>query len=200
MGEVNYLKNQYKADNIFGIPIVRKCNIKNKNLKFICFDQIGTKKRNSPDKSIHFFTDDSKFNKVYNKPKKYAMRLAKFDVVLTPDFSLYTDMPVAVQLHNVFKNRWCGSYWQDLGFKRVVPTISWSNEKSYEFCFLGVEQGSIVAVSTLGTRKRKDLFIKGYKTMMEIISPSLIYCYSEPFKEMDGNIICVEYMSKGGLY
>ena len=29
--------------------------------------------------------------------------LAKFEAVLTPDFSLFTDMPLAIQIHSIFK-------------------------------------------------------------------------------------------------
>ena len=192
------LRNEYDSDNIFGIPTVRKCSINNKSLKFIAFDQVDNSKRNSEEKSIHFFIDDDKFNKVYDKAEKHFEKLAKFEVVLTPDFSLYADMPLAIQINSVFKNRWCGAYWQDLGFRCVIPTINWGDERSYEFCFLGVEMGSVVAVSTLGSRREKDLFIKGYKKMMEVIKPIQIFCYDEPFDEMEGEILYVEYIPNRG--
>ncbi len=192
------LRNQFESNNVFGIPTVKKCDVVNKKLKFIGFDQIGTKKRGTVDKSIHFFIDDSKFDKVYNSSKKYYKMLAKFEAVLTPDFSLFTDMPLAIQIHSIFKSRWCGAYWQDKGLKAVIPTITWGDERSYDFSFLGVEEGSIVAISTLGVRRKKELFMKGYKVMVEIIKPKLIYCYGKPFGEMEGDIISIEYLSKAG--
>lgn len=192
------LRNQFESNNVFGIPTVKKCEIKNKKLKFIGYDQVGTKKRGSEDKSIHFFIDDYKFNVVYDSPERYFKRLARFEAILTPDFSLFTDMPLAIQIHNVFKSRWCGAYWQDKGLNTVIPTVTWGDERSYEFCFLGIEEGSIVAISIHGVRKKKELFMKGYKTMMEIIKPQLIYCYGKPFSEMEGEIISIEYLSKAG--
>lgn len=192
------LRNQFESNNSYGIPTVKKCELRNKNLKFIAYDQIGTYKRNSEDKSIHFFIDDYKFNVVYNSPEKCFKKLARFEAVLTPDFSLFTDMPLTLQILSVFKSRWCGAYWQDKGLKAVIPTITWGDERSYEFCFLGIEEGSIVAVSTLGVHKKKELFMKGYNTMMERIRPKLIYCYGKPFSEMDGEIIFIEYLSKAG--
>ena len=48
---------------------------------------------------------------------------------------------------STFKNRWCGALWQSLGMK-VIPTINWGTHASYEFCFDGVEEGSVVAVAT----------------------------------------------------
>ena len=192
------LRNQFKYDNAFGIPIIKKCEIKNKNLKFIGFDQVDNKKRGLVNRTIHFFIDDNKFDKVYNSPKKYYKMLAKFEAVLTPDFSLFTDMPLVIQMYNVFKNRWCGAYRQDLGLKTVIPTISWGDERSYDFSFLVVEKGSTVAISTVGVRKKKEVFMKGYKAMREIIKPQLIYCYGKPFSEMNGEIIFIEYLSKAG--
>ena len=31
------------------------------------------------------------------------------------------------------KNRWGGAYWQSSGLT-VIPTISWGDERSFEFC------------------------------------------------------------------
>lgn len=61
------------------------------------------------------------------------------------------------------------------------------------FCFDGIEQNSIVAVSTLGVRTEKDLFMQGYNEMLRRLNPSKIICYGKPFEEMNGNIIPVDY-------
>ena len=118
--------------------------------------------------------------------------------VLTPDFSMYLEMPYALQIYNTFRNRWCGAYLADKGIK-VIPTVSWSDEKSFGFCFKGIEKGSIVAVSTYmfhehnNHAEQKELFMKGYNKMLETVEPSKIICYSEPFDEMTGDIIYIDY-------
>ncbi len=40
------------------------------------------------------------------------------------DFSMYTEMPVALQLYNCFRNRWTGAYLQQNGItvSAVSPT------------------------------------------------------------------------------
>ena len=49
---------------------------------------------------------------------------------------------------------------------RVIPSVSWGNENTFEFCFEGIEKGSTVAVSTYmvsehGHKKdQKDFFSK----------------------------------------
>lgn len=64
-------------------------------------------------------------------------RLSQYKFLLTPDYSLYADMPRAVQLYNVFRNRWRGAYWQAQGLT-VIPTISWSVPKNDEFLIANV--------------------------------------------------------------
>jgi hypothetical protein len=96
--------------------------------------------------------------------------------MISPDFSLYTDMAQARQIEHIFKNRWCGAYWQSLGIN-VIPTIGLSDERSFDFCFAGVEKGSIVAVSTIGSRRAKSLFMKGYTEMLRRIEPVHVICY-----------------------
>jgi hypothetical protein len=41
---------------------------------------------------LHFFLDDYKFKAVYDYPEKYIARLKSFSGMLSPDFSLYTDI------------------------------------------------------------------------------------------------------------
>ncbi|OAA83565.1 hypothetical protein WY13_03352 [Clostridium ljungdahlii] len=191
------LRNEFPSDNKWGIPKLAKANIEVSDVKLMGFDRIGRTVLGNEDKVIHFFLDDSKFNCVYDKPENSLKKLARFKAVLTPDFSLYMDMPPAIQINNVFKNRWCGAYWQDYGFT-VIPTIGWSNEQSFEYCFLGIERRSTVAVSTVGNRRSKDDFMKGYDAMFERINPSIVLCYGKPFQEMRGDVVYISYLDSTG--
>ena len=74
-------------------------------------------------------------------------KLSRYRAVLSPDFSMYLEMAPVMQLYNVFRNRWCGAYWASKGI-RVVPTVNWGDESTFDFCFEGIEKGSVVAVST----------------------------------------------------
>ena len=138
-------------------------------------------------KTVHFFTYDWFFDKVYENAADLAEKLRQYYALLSPDFSMFTDMPKALQIYSVFKNRWCGAYWQSLGL-RVIPTISWGDESSFEFCFDGVEQGATVAVCTYYRENCEEEFMLGYNRMLEVIKPQSILCYDEPFSSMKGNI------------
>lgn len=105
---------------------------------------------------------------------------------------MYTEMPLSIKVYNTFRSRWCGAYMQDKGIK-VIPTVSWGEPNTFWFCFDGIPKGSVVAVSTIGVRKEKSLFMQGYEEMMRKIKPQAVNCYGEPFEEMKGKIIKVDY-------
>ena len=70
---------------------------------------------------------------------------------------------------------------------------------SFNFCFDGIEKGSIVAVSTIGVKKQKSHFMLGYNEMLSRIEPNKIICYGKPFDEMQGDIIEVDYAKTNNL-
>ena len=143
---------------------------------------------------IHFFIDDYQFVRVWKDPDRYTNMLGKFQAVCTPDFSTYTDFPKAVQIYNHYRKHWLGAYWQEAGI-RVIPTISWSDRDSYEWCFMGEPEGYTVAVSSVGTqgsRETRQLFMDGYREMIARLQPSRIVMYGDIPDECQGNIISVK--------
>jgi len=147
---------------------------------------------------VHFFLYDYKFEDIWTTPEKHVEALKKYRAVLTPDFSMYLEMHPVMQLYNTFRNRWVGAYLANQKIK-VVPTVNWGDESTFEFCFEGIEKGSAVAVSTYmasehnNRKDQKEWFLKGYNEMLKRIEPEVIICYHMPFPEMQGNIIYVDY-------
>lgn len=103
------------------------------------------------EKWIHFFVDDYQFERLWNRPRAYLDLIKRFDGALTPDFSLYMDMPLPMQRWNEYRRRALGNWWQRNGVS-VIPTLSWSDERSYGFCFGGLPRGATYAVSTVGVK------------------------------------------------
>lgn len=142
---------------------------------------------------VHFFVDDYQFIRLWTNPDNYLNMLGRFACVATPDFSTYTDFPKAVQVYNHYRKHWLGAYWQEHGVT-VVPTISWSDESSFEWCFDGEPVGGAVAVSSVGTQMNKrtaELFRHGYSEMIQRLSPSqILFCGAVPDNlESGGEII-----------
>lgn len=124
---------------------------------------------------VSTFVDDYILERYWNDPKKYIEYFKKAKYVMSPDYSLLVGMPKPMQMWNVYRNRLVGYVWQSSGIN-VIPTISWSNEDSFEYCFNGVEIGSVVAVSNTGCRneENKHFFDLGFYKMIEVLKPSII--------------------------
>ena len=169
-------------------------------MRFIAFNQTKGDAGTHKNRIVHFFLYDYEFEKVWKNPEPYLSLLKSYRGVLTPDFSMYIEMPPALQLYNTFRNRWCGAYLAQKGLP-VIPTVNWGEEDFFEFCFEGIPKGSVVAVSTYmiseheNRSDQKDFFLKGYREMLRRIEPEVILCYHQPFPEMEGNIITVSYES-----
>lgn len=143
---------------------------------------------------VHFFVDDYQFNRLWAQPDRYLTRLVEFAAVMTPDFSTYSDFPMALQIYNHYRKHWLGAYWQLLGMN-VVPTISWSDEASYEWCFDGEPVGGVVAVSAVGTQMdevSRALFMDGYAEMLRRLRPTQIIFYGRVPEGCEGNIVQIK--------
>lgn len=57
----------------------------------------------------------------------------------------------------------------------------------------------MIAVSTVGMRTEKQLFMAGYKEMLRRIKPKTIICYGDPFEEMEGKLIIIDYAKTNNL-
>ena len=189
-----FLRNEFDAFGKWNIPIVRKNELDTSTVDLICYTDIKTNDIDeNKKKGVHFFIDDYRIEGLYYNYDKSLTRLSQYKFLLTPDYSLYADMPKAVQLFNVFRNRWVGAYWQSKGIT-VIPTVSWSDSASYEFCFDGIENGSIVAVGMIGCKRNKTAFMRGFDAMVKRLNPSAVICLGDPFPEMQGNIIAINYL------
>lgn len=170
----NFNKININVSGEYDIPIIKKLNV---NISDDCISYNLRKTKQT--KGIHFFIDDYQFNALWNNPEKYISSLLNYDFVCSPDFSLYRDMPLSMQIWNHFKKMWLNAYFQKYGVN-MIPTVSWSDERSYDFCFDGIPRGSIVAVSSVGCFNDEEslkYFIKGYYEMIFQINPGKIIFY-----------------------
>ena len=133
---------------------------------------------------VHMFVDDYKFERLWNQPERYINSLKQFDCVFTPDFSLYMDMPIAMKIWNTDRSRLLGQNWQKKGSK-VITIVSWAELQTFEFCFDGIEEESIVAISTVGVKQDPfaiEVWKDGVTAMIEKIHPYAILIYGERIK------------------
>lgn len=190
-----FMRNNFACAGKWDIPLVKKQNIDTNNISLIaCSDTKANDKAINKIHGVHFFVDDYRFSGIYNNPERSLARYSQYKFLLTPDFSTYADMNLWRQLESVAKSRWIGAYWQNKKLI-VIPTVTWSDSRSYEFCFDGIEIGSTVAVGMIGCKHSRINFIRGYTEMLNRLQPKNIIVFGKPFSEMEGNIIEIDYLS-----
>ena len=189
-----FLRNQYEKDGKYSFPLIKKQDLVLDSIDLVSYsDTRNNESEENMNKGVHFFIDDYRFEGIYNHPEKSLAKLKQYKFVCTPDFSIYSEMDKWRKIENVAKNRWVGAFWQEHGLI-VIPTISWGKPSTFDYCFDGVEEGSIVAISTLGCKKAKRDFLIGYEEMKKQINPAAIICFDTPFEEIKDEVICVNYL------
>ena len=184
----NLKKWNFFGNNKWNIPTLKGIDKFDEKVQFIGFNYAKTcEKQQKTDFGVHFFLDDYQFNRLWNRPDKYIQLLLKFKYVLSPDFSMYTDYPKAMQMWKHYQKHWLGAYMELFGIK-VIPTIGWSDKDSFKWCFDGEPKNSIVAVSSIGTQrniKSKRAFLDGYSKMLEVLKPTKILFWGNIPNEID---------------
>lgn len=172
----------YQSSNRWGIPDLPRTAAAPTRL--IAYNDRRKVENPQPGDAVHFFLDDYRFETVWTQPRRSLSRIIRAGVALTPDFSLWREMPLAMQLWQVYRSRWCGC-WMGSNGVDVIPTLSWSVPESYEFAFAGVPQHSTVAVSSVGIRG--DEAEKGYRhgieAMIDVLKPDYVLVYGRSLGE-----------------
>ena len=142
----NVFENQetrrFPYTNYYGIPDMKPTRtVGDKMIRFRDWNTVD----NCKDYIAHFFFDDYNFMAAWREPDKYIDRLREFKAVVSPDFSLYTDFPRALQILACYRRQWCGAYWQEKGID-VIPDVRWGDEESFNYCFLGIPNGGTTGV------------------------------------------------------
>lgn len=175
----------------YGMPILEPVDFVPKRLLPFNYAKSAT----DTAQTLHFFIDDYQFERLWNSPNKYLELIQQFDGVLTPDFSMYMDMPLPMQIWNEYRRRALGNYWQRNGVW-VVPTLSWSDKRSYGFCFGGLPKHSTYAISSVGVKKDEtamQVWRDGMDTAIKTLKPARLLLYGGNFGYDFGNIEVIEY-------
>ena len=128
---------------------------------------------------VVFYENDEKIETFWRNPNKYLPILKRFDGVVTPDYSLYYDMPYAMQVWNTYRGKAVGAWLNDNGIP-VIPNVRWGDERSFDLSCLGVEKNSTIAIGTHGCIKSlayKQLFSQGFNFVLQKLKPKTVIVY-----------------------
>ena len=143
------------------------------------------KPRTRVEGALHFFVDDIRFENLWKFPFRQLNYLQKFQAVCGPDFSLYLDYPQPLKIWNTYRNRWLSRFWSEQGLT-VIPCVSWAEPESFNYCFDGLPQHSVLAIASMGISKKDrnsiNLLLQGAEVMLERLKPSTVLVYGEKMK------------------
>lgn len=147
---------------------------------------------------IHFYVDDYQFERVWNQPQMYLEKLLDFDCMLTPDFSLYLEMPIAMKIWNTYRSRLIGQMAQRYGMT-VIPTVSWCEPETFNFCFDGLPKRATLSISTIGVKSDDynfGIWKAGVDEMIKRLKPRTLIIYGGKVDYDFGKIKTVYFDNK----
>lgn len=179
----HYRLNEYdpeRAVGYYNLPTLKACHYIPDDL--IGFNYVKSWKGKREGLGVHFFLDDYQFERIWRSPYKNIERLRGFSCVLVPDFSTYVDMPMAMQIWNIYRMRLIGQMMQDAGLE-VIPILRTLGDDTIEWCLEGIEPGGVYANSTVGIVKSdkdfKEMCYREMEAVKEILKPECIILYGD---------------------
>lgn len=174
-----HLINGMHLTQRYGFPILSPCT------KCPQLDSVPYSSRNEQGKQnlgVHFFEDDYKFdNPIWKRLDQTTFSLRNKPFLFTPDHSLYVGPLSALNITSIYKTRFEGAFWTLCGYN-VIPTASWGDVDSFEYCFDGLPLHSVIAVCGTGISNRPgslELWYIGLSELESRLHPLLIIIYGE---------------------
>ena len=157
-----------------GIPMLMNLNNTSIPKSLIPF----TKAKTCPNyrQYVHFYMHDREFSRVLTATKRYLNLLKQYDGVITPDCSMIINQSACLQQTSTYFNRAVGLFLQKNGIP-VIPNVRWSDESSFDYCFLGIPPKTMVCISTHGcihTREQRKMFRRGIGALLNALRPPTI--------------------------
>ncbi len=140
------------------------------------------------DQWVHFYEFDYLFERIWRKPRRYLGILKRFNGVILPDFSVYRDMPLVMQLWNIYRSRAVGS-WLQINEVKVIVNVRWGDERTWHVCCDGISPGCTIAVGSHGTLRGfedRRCFVDGLDEVTQKLRPSSIVVYGSAPDEVFG--------------
>lgn len=120
------------------------------------------------------------------KIESFLRKIEKYDGIISPDYSIYVDLPLSAQIWNIYRDRVIYAWLYELGYK-VIFNLRWGDYRTYNIVFNGIEKHGTVAIGSHGLIKNpenRQIFMDGFKEMIKRIEPKEIILYGPYTNEM----------------
>ena len=192
----SWLVEGARFDGMLEIPVIKR-----PDRIAIPSNLVPFSKRESVDSTSRYavceYELDREFASLLKDPGAFVKELRKFQAFVTPDASLYWDMPLATQITNKYRNHAVGHYLQSKGIY-TIPNVRWGDERTYTcdylpepLAFLGVERHSIVSIGSYGlvkTKEEKHHFQAGLAAMLDWLEPEVVLIYGSTPESAFGDV------------
>lgn len=132
---------------------------------------------------LAFYTEDYRFEKMWSNAVGAVEEHHdhEWGSIIAPDFSVWRDDPIAVQLWNTYRNRWCSRYWQKAGF-RVIPGLKGHFAKeTHEWLNAGIPRGcplvSINCRTGTSSDTKRASWLRAVARGVEEVTPQAVMIY-----------------------
>lgn len=174
----NFDKEDFPGEGLYDIPIVQGTQEVPDVTEWIDFDHVMREKQ-PMGKGVHFFIHDYKFQRIWQRPERYLKPLGRFECLISPDFSLYQDMPVALQIYNHYRKMWMAAYWQAHGLM-VIPNVTFGGDQTLDWFLDGMPRKSTIACSSVSLADGgawADFLIRACERIKERLEPTTVLWY-----------------------
>lgn len=98
----------------------------------------------------HFYVDDKKFERIWNRPFAYIEKFRGIGGVISTDYSILTNMVESQRQWNDFRNKLLAAFYQSRNVT-VIASPSWSDDlQNIERYMEGWPRNSVIAVNSTG--------------------------------------------------
>lgn len=128
----------FPTENDFEVPTLRRdMQAQTCEVPFVCYGEQRRAFRMEGNGTLHFYTDDCRFNTGYDRPERILVYRPRN--IVEPNYTLTNETAVAFGLQMVYKKRALARSFQDKGI-RVYVDLNVAN-KFYAYNLLGVPDG-----------------------------------------------------------
>lgn len=164
----------------FQLPIVKSVTIDIPEDMKAFYRLKKSASQNLKDIVAHFYTPDSNFERVWNRPHAYIELFRRFKAIVATDYSILTNMVEIQRFWNDFRNKLLASFYQKWNIP-VIASPSWSSDlHNIERYMDGWPRQSLIAINSTGVchdQRARHIWLDGYWAMMDILKPSHILRY-----------------------
>ena len=126
----------------------------------------------------HFYFCDRKNKQYWEHPFRTEKKLSRFNVSISPDFSMTAEMSTNQKRYSSFLNKLCAAWMQSRGHA-VISNVSFPDEYWENYWIEGWPKHSIIAVSSVGvlTHGNPEAWLMGMERIWNELQPIHVLRY-----------------------